>query len=84
MKAMVIFSVGVAHPLYEKAVMAEIISSSCGYDGKQIYAKTVEEVYYPEDKKGILVYDKKGKFIGYEVRPAFSEIWEGYVESVVL
>lgn len=84
MTAMVIFNVGVTHPLYEKPILAEITSSTCGYNGRQIYAKTVEEVYFPEDKKGIGVYDKNGKFIRYEVRPAFSKIWEGYVKSVIL
>ena len=80
--AMVIFNVGVAHPLYNKSVKAEIITKNGGYNGKQIYAKTIEEVYYPEDKCGLLVY-KNGKFVGYETRPAYSEIWEGWVEQIV-
>lgn len=80
-KAMVKFSVGVEHPLYNKYVEAEILSENCGYDGKRIYGKTVDEVFWKEDKKGILVY-KGDKLIRYETNPAHSKIHEGYIEEI--
>lgn len=81
--ARVIFSVGVAHPLYNKVVEATITHKNCGYNGKCVHAITNDEVYHPADPQGILVYDKRGKFVGYELREAFSQKWEGYVEKVI-
>jgi hypothetical protein len=80
--ARVIFSVGIAHPLYNKVVEATITYKNCGYDGRQCYAITNDEVYHPADPQGILVYNR-GKFVGYKMREAFSEKWEGYVEKVI-
>lgn len=77
----VVFSVGVNHPLYNKEVEAEIISEHTGYDGNQVYARTVKPVYWPEDEKGILVYEH-GKFVGYEKKEAHEEIHKGYCELV--
>lgn len=77
----VIFHVGVAHPLYQKEVEAEIISENTGYDKKRTYARTIEKVYYPKDDKGLLVF-KNGKFIGYEPREAYEKIHEGYCSLV--
>lgn len=82
MKTKVIFSVGVKHPLYNKPVLAEVISTESGYDGRQIYAKTVKPVHYREDKHGILCYDANNHFTGYKTRPAFDEIYEGYCTIV--
>lgn len=78
----VIFSVGIAHPLYNKSVDAYIESENCGYDRRRIYAHTVEPVHYPEDPQGLLVY-KGDKFIGYKTKPAYSEVWQGYVDKIV-
>lgn len=78
----VIFSVGVAHPLYNKEVEAEIISENMGYNGKCVYARTIKPVYYPRNEKGILVYNKHGKLIGYKPTEAYEEIWKGYCDLV--
>lgn len=79
----VIFSVGPAHPIYKTEVEAIIECVNGGYDGRQVYAHTVEPVYHPADPKGLLCYSKNGKFLGYEERPAYSKVWEGYVECVI-
>lgn len=76
------FSVGKNHPLFNKLVDAEIISNNAGYDRRQVYARTIKEVYYPEDKKGLMLFNR-GVFVGYKTRPSFSEIYEGYVDEVV-
>lgn len=81
-KVTVVFSVGPAHPIYNKEVEA-IIDFVGGYDGRQIHAHTVEEVHHPADPEGILVYGKNGKFLGYKEREAYDEIWEGYVEKII-
>lgn len=81
-KVTVVFSVGPAHPIYNKEVEA-IIDFVGGYDGRQIHAHTVEEVHHPADPEGIYCYNKQGKFIGYKERPAYDEIWEGYVEKII-
>lgn len=73
----VIFSVGVAHPLYNKPVTAIIDKRNCGYDGRQVEATTLEKVHYPADPHGYLIYSKN-KFIGYETKPAYDERWTGY------
>lgn len=78
----VVFSVGVAHPLYKTITEAEIIGFG-GYNGHGILAKTIKPVYHPEDPKGIHVFDNDGNFIRYEVRPAFEKIWDGWVEEIV-
>lgn len=80
----VIFSVGVAHPLYNKVVDAYIHTECGGYNGRCVYAETVEEVYYPEDPKGIRVYDENNRFLRYKTRPAKSEIWKGYCDCIVI
>ena len=81
-KVTVVFSVGPAHPIYNKEVEA-IIDCIGGYDGRRVFAHTVEEVHHPADPEGILVYGKDGKFLGYEEREAYDEIWEGYVERII-
>ena len=81
-KVTVVFSVGVEHPLYKKEVEA-IVDFIGGYDGKQIHCHTVEPVHYPEDPKGIYVYDRNDNFIGYKNREAYDEIWEGYIDELV-
>ena len=81
--AKVIFSVGVAHPLFNKVVEATIIKTNCGYSGKGILAITNEEVYYPSDPKGIFRYDEEGNFLGFLERKAYSEKWEGWVDKVI-
>lgn len=78
----VIFSVGEEHPLYNKSVRAEIISTKCGYDKRQVYAKTVKPVYYPEDKHGLLCFDANGHFKGFKTSPAYDAIYEGYCKIV--
>lgn len=78
MIANVIFNVGIKHPLYNKPVCAEIISNKCGFDGRQIYARTIKPVHFRKDPKGFLVYDANNHFIGFKTRPAYDEIWEGY------
>ena len=81
-KVTVVFNVGVAHPIYNKEVEA-VIDFVGGYDGRQIHAHTIEKVHHPADPEGILVYGKDGKFLGYQEREAYDEIWEGYVERVI-
>lgn len=81
-KVTVVFSVGPAHPIYNKEVEA-VIDFVGGYDGRQIHAHTVEEVHHPADPKGILVYGKNRRFLGYKERAAYDKIWEGYVEQVI-
>lgn len=83
MVSKVIFIVGVNHPLFNKPVRAEIIPEKCGFNGKRIYARTIKPVHYRKNPKGILCYDKDHRFIGYKSTPAYDEIWEGYVESIV-
>lgn len=77
--ALVKFSVGVKHPLYNKVVEAEILNENAGYDGRGTYASTIEKVYYPEDKEGILVF-QDGEFKRYKTRPAYYEFHEGWIE----
>ena len=81
-KALVIFTVGTAHPLYNKEVWAEILEENCGYNKKGIYAKTLDQVYWPENEEGILKY-KNGNFVGYETSTAHFDSHEGYVKSIV-
>lgn len=81
--AKVIFSVGKAHPLYKKVVDAEIISDHTGYDGRQIYGRTLKSVHYDEDPYGIVCYHSNGDFIRFETAPAHDSIFEGYIEKVV-
>lgn len=81
--AKVIFSVGVNHPLYNKVVEVNIITKNGGYNGRCIYAETVEEVYYPTDPQGILLFDKNDNLIGYKERKAYSKKWDGWVEKVI-
>lgn len=79
-KVRVIFSVGIAHPLYNKVVDAEITMIG-GYNGKCIEAKTIEPVHHPEDPEGIFVY-KNNKLVGCKARSAFDAIHTGWVEEV--
>lgn len=81
-KVTVVFSVGPAHPIYNKEVEA-IVDFVGGYDGRQIHAHTVKEVHHPVNPKGTLVYSKNGRFLGYEETAAYDEVWEGYVERVI-
>ena len=82
-KAKVIFSTGVAHPLYKKEVVAIIETETGGYNRRGIFAKTIEPVHYDEVPEGILVFDKRGRIIRRETRPAYSEVWAGWVEKIV-
>lgn len=78
----VIFSVGIAHPLYNKPVKAKILSRTSGYNGRCIVGETVEPVHYPEDPEGILIYSR-GKFVGYKTKPSHDDIWNGWVEKIL-
>ena len=78
----VIFSVGVAHPLYNVPTEAEVINIG-GYNGRCILCKTLKPFHYEENPHGILRYDKYDRFIGYETTPAYDEIWEGWIEKIV-
>ena len=78
----VIFSVGVAHPLYNKVVKARVTMIG-GYNGKCIEAETIEPVHHDENPHGILCYDKYYRFIGYETTPAYDEVWNGWIEKIV-
>jgi hypothetical protein len=78
----VMFCTGGSHPLANKVVPARITMIG-GYNGKCIEAETLEQVHHPEDPEGILVFDKNGNFLRYKVRPAFDEVWKGWVEKVV-
>lgn len=69
-------SVGVAHPLYNKEVEVEVLNDHTGYDGKQIYVRTVNAVLY--ENMPLLIYDKNGKFLREETKAPYSEKWEGY------
>lgn len=69
-------AVGVNHPLYNKIVEVEVLRDNTGFDGRQTYVRTVNEVLY--DNIQSLVFDKNGNFIRYEPIPPFSEKWEGY------
>ena len=71
------FSVGKAHPLYGKRVKAEVIQENCGFDGKQIYARTVEDVLFTNRHANVF---KDGRFIGERKLPDIHEKWEGYIE----
>lgn len=81
-KAKVIFSVGVSHTLYEKEVCAVILNENCGFDGRQVYARTVEPVHFDEDPEGIIIFNKWGSIIGFEKKPAYDKIYEGYCKVV--
>ena len=71
------FSVGKAHPLYGKTVKAEVISENCGYDGKQVYARTVEDVLFTNRHANVY---KDGKFVKEEKLSDIRKKWEGYIE----
>lgn len=60
-------SVGVDHPLYNKVIKCEVLVDNTGFDGKQTYVRTVDEVLF--DNLKALRFDKKGKFIDYESIP---------------
>lgn len=81
--AKVIFNVGVAHPLFNKVVEAEIITRSGGYNGRCIEAITKEEVFFPSDPQGIFVMNQYGDIVGYKERPEYKEKWEGWVKKIV-
>lgn len=70
-----------AHPLYQKPVMAEI-RTGCGYDGRQVYGKALEKVFWPEDPQGLWLYDKHNRFIGYRTTEAHYDYYEGYCDIV--
>lgn len=72
------FSVGKAHPLYGKTVKAEVLSENCGYDGRQIYARTVDDVLFEGMEAN--VFDRNGKFLRTEKVPSYAKKWEGYIE----
>ena len=72
------FSVGKAHPLYGKTVKAEVLSENCGFDGRQIYARTLDEVLF--EGMETYVYDRNGKFLRTETVPSYMKKWEGYIE----
>jgi hypothetical protein len=78
----VIFSVGYEHPLFNKPVKGKITMIG-GYNGKCIEAETLELVHYNDNPHGLLCYDKYGNFIGYETKPAYDEIWTGWIEKIV-
>jgi hypothetical protein len=78
----VVFSTGDKHPLSNKVVPARITLIG-GYNGKCIEAETLKPVHHPEDPKGILVFNKNGKFLRYEVRPAYDKVWKGWVDKVI-
>ena len=71
-------SVGVAHPLYNKIVKCEVLVENTGFDGRQTYVRTVDEVLY--DNIPLLYYDKNGRFIKEEIAPPRLEKWEGYAQ----
>lgn len=81
-KVTVVFSVGVAHPIYNQEVEA-IVDFVGGYDGRRVHAYTVAPVHHPADPEGIYCYNEQGEFIGYKERPAYDAIWEGYVEKII-
>lgn len=78
----VMFSFGPKHPLHNKVVDAYIETEHGGYDGRRVYAHTVEPIYFPEDPEGILVFDKDWNHIGYKTRAAYSQVVEGYVKLI--
>lgn len=69
-------AVGVDHPLYNKEVEVEVLFENTGYDRRQIYVRTIEEVIY--NNIPLLVYDSKGCFVREEKAPTIKEKWEGY------
>jgi len=81
-KVTVIFSVGVAHPLYNIPTEAEVTCIG-GYNGKCIECKTLKPVHHRENPEGIHIYDKNWNFLRYETKEAYDEIWEGWIEKIV-
>lgn len=81
MRTKVKFSLGEAHPLYGKFVLAEV-KTGLGYNGRCIEGTTCEPVHYPADPEGIFVFDKKDRFVRCETRPAYDEVWTGWVDAL--
>lgn len=81
-KVTVIFSVGVAHPLYNIPTEA-VVTRIGGYNGKCIECKTLKPVHHDENPEGIFVFDKNWNFLRYETSKAYDEIWEGWIEKIV-
>jgi len=81
-KVTAIFSVGVAHPLYNIPTEA-VVTRIGGYNGKCIECKTLKPVHHPENPEGIFVFDKNWNFLRYETTKAYDEIWEGWIEKIV-
>lgn len=78
----VIFSVGPAHPIHNVPTRA-IITRIGGYNGRCVECTTVEPVHHPEDPEGISVFDKDWNFLHFKTRPAFDEVWCGWIDSIV-
>lgn len=69
-------SVGVDHPLYNKVVRCEVLADNTGFDGRQTYVRTVDEVVF--DNLKALRFDKKGRFVKYELLPPRYEKVEAF------
>lgn len=82
MKAIVKFSFGESHPLYNLPVEAEI-KPCCGYDGMQIDATTVSRVYFPANPEGIFIF-KGDDIVGYKESPARVENVTGWVKEIFI
>lgn len=80
MRTLVKFCVGNAHPLFGRFVLADV-KFGLGYNGKCVEATTCDPVHYPEDPEGLFVYEDD-KFSHYETRPAYDEVWTGWVEAL--
>ena len=74
------FSTGVDHPIHNKYVPAIITHVHAGYDGNHIDAKTLNPVHWPEAPDGLITCDRQGN-PKFSTRPAFDEVWEGWVET---
>ena len=80
MKAIVKFSCGKNHPLFNLPVEAEILPC-CGYDRMQVDGTTISRIYFPENDKGYAVFNK-GELVCFRKSPAYVKHHNGYVSEI--
>lgn len=71
-----IISVGVAHPLYQKEVLLEVLTENTGFNGRSTWVRTAEKHELPHE---LLVF-KGGRYDHTEVLPPTMDYVEGWLE----
>lgn len=79
------FSVGESHPAYNVPVLATVTPCT-GYNGLKVFGKSLDKVYFPEDKEGIAIVkgnpEGAHEVIRFETRPAYEAIVDTWVSEV--